>query len=330
MPLVILVGLVPAGEQLAGKGSAGLSLPRSDRFPPFVFRAGDRRGAAAGGGVAVSRSASPQIPLNEIRSLERPSPPLRTSDRRAPVLLPAGAGTRVGLRRRAAPRAPFCKETGKTGEENAVTRPWPAASAEKPGRPPSFGFPSHAGLREADVGSSRRGGGGCGSRTAPSPAPPAAATSPLQLAAWLFCLIKLNVSVNFPPGRAALPLPESEFGYRCQRAPSGLRRARGDSPRRPRVATATGSWPWAAGPRESRGRTSPGPTSATGISVLARTKRVCTHRCDVCGVKSCPCVSRVDFHGEGETGDNPPGGVGARRWETWRCVLGGRRSFLVL
>lgn len=244
--LVILVRLVPAGEQLAGKCSAGVSLTGSDRFPPLVLRAGDRRGAAAGGGVAVSRSASHQIPLNEISPLERPSPPPGTSQRQAPVLLPARAGTLVGLGCPAAPRASFCKETKRQNGE---------------------GFPSRAELRAADVGSSRRGGGGCRSRTAPSPAPPAAATSPLQLAAWLFCLIKLNVSVNFPPGRAALPLPEPEFGYRCQRAPSGLSRARGDALRRPRVATAAGSWlwPWAAGPGEGRGRTSPGPTPATGI-----------------------------------------------------------------
>lgn len=227
---MLLVRLVPAGEQLAGKCSAGLSPTASDRFPPLVLRAGDWRGAAAGDGVAVSQAASPQIPLNEISPLERPSPPPSPSHRRVPVLLPAGAGTLVGLGRRAVKRR-------KNGEC----------------------LPSRAQLRAAGVGSSRRGGGGCRSRTAPSPAPPAAATSPLQLSAWLFCLIKLNVSVNFPPGRAALPLPEPEFGYRCQRAPSGLSRARGDALRRPRVATAAGSWlwPWAAGPGEGRDRASP-------------------------------------------------------------------------
>lgn len=118
---MILVLLVPAEEQLAGKGSAGVSLP-DQTVSHLLFRAGDRRGAAAGDGVAVILSASPQILLNEIRPLERPSPPLHTSDRRALVLLHGGAGTRVGLRRRAVSRASFCTETGKTGKDEAVYR----------------------------------------------------------------------------------------------------------------------------------------------------------------------------------------------------------------
>lgn len=43
VPLVILVRLVPAREQLAGQCSAGVSLAGSDRPPPLVFR-GEARG----------------------------------------------------------------------------------------------------------------------------------------------------------------------------------------------------------------------------------------------------------------------------------------------
>lgn len=43
-PLVILVRLVPAEEQLAGKCSAPAALAGSDRSPPLVFRAGERPG----------------------------------------------------------------------------------------------------------------------------------------------------------------------------------------------------------------------------------------------------------------------------------------------
>lgn len=243
--------------------------------------------------MAVSRSASPQIPLNEIRPLERPSPPPRTSDRRAPALLHAGAGTRVGLRRRAAPRASFCKEAGKTGKENALSRPWPAVSSGKLSRPSSLGFPSHAGLRAADAGSSRRGGSGCRSRTAPSPAPPAAATSPLQLAAWLFCLIKLNVSVNFPPGRAALPLPEPECWLQMSTRPIGA----APSPWR-LAAPATrghgrGFLAVAVGCGAGRGQGPDFSGTHPGHRRLgpAWARRVGTHSCDMCRVKSCPCVS---------------------------------------
>lgn len=90
-----------------------------------------------------------------------------------------------------------------------------------PPPPAGLGLPGPAWLRPAGAGSSRRGGGGCRSQTAPSPAPPAAATSPLQLAARLFCLIKLNVSVNFPPGRAALPLPEPACWLQMSTRPVG-------------------------------------------------------------------------------------------------------------
>lgn len=41
---MILVRLVPAEEQLAGKCSAPAALAGSDRSPPLVFRAGERPG----------------------------------------------------------------------------------------------------------------------------------------------------------------------------------------------------------------------------------------------------------------------------------------------
>lgn len=68
---------------------------------------------------------------------------------------------------------------------------------------------------------SRWGDRGGRPRSAPMAAPPAAATSRLQIAARLFCLIKLNVSVNFPPGRAALPSPEPPCWLQMSGRPVG-------------------------------------------------------------------------------------------------------------
>lgn len=65
-----------------------------------------------------------------------------------------------------------------------------------------------------------------------------------QLAARLFCLIKLNVSVNFPPGRAALPLPKPACWLQMSVRPVGA------APCLPRVSAAAGpsAGPGAAGP----------------------------------------------------------------------------------
>lgn len=248
-----------AGREMPCRGYPGRVTP----FPTLVFRAGEKRGAAAGAGVAVTRSASPQTPLNEIRPSERPWPPPAAQSAGHRSRSPPGQGQR-GLRRRAAPRASFGKETGKTGKEKAF--PGPGRQSRRGSRAAHPGSPSRA-----VPGSGRpawAGPGGCRSRTAPSPAPPAAATSPLQLAAWLFCLIKLNVSVNFPPGRAALPLPEPECWLQMSTRPIGA----APGPWR-RAAPATRghgrAFPaGAAGPGEGRARTSPGHSPAMAIWVL--------------------------------------------------------------
>lgn len=50
-------------------------------------------------------------------------------------------------------------------------------------------------------------------------------------------------------------------------------------------------------------------------------------RCDVCRVKSCPCVSREDFPGDTrQLVRPPPGGLWPSRRETWRWIWGERRS----
>lgn len=186
------------------------------------------------------------------------------------------------------PRAPGTRPAPRRGRDSAasavVLRPARllVKRRAKQGRKrlfPGPGRQSRRGSRAAHPGSPSRavpgsgrpawaGPGGCRSRTAPSPAPPAAATSPLQLAAWLFCLIKLNVSVNFPPGRAALPLPEPECWLQMSTRPIGA----APGPWR-RAAPATRghgrAFPaGAAGPGEGRARTSPGHSLATAVWVL--------------------------------------------------------------
>lgn len=70
-----------------------------------------------------------------------------------------------------------------------------------------------------------------------------------QLAARLFCLIKLNVSVNFPPGRAALPLPKPACWLQMSVRPVGA------APCLPRVSAAAGP---SAGPSAGPGAAGPG------------------------------------------------------------------------
>lgn len=131
-------------------------------------------------------------------------------------------------------------------------------------------------------GSPRRGGGGCRSQTAPSPAPPAAATSPLQLAAWLFCLIKLNVSVNFPPGRAALPLPEPACWLQMSTRPVGA----APSPWRRTIPATRGR---GLRGQEGEGPGFPGKAPASHPRFgPAWASRVGKHHCDVWRGKSCP------------------------------------------
>jgi len=199
----------PTWSGWPGDALPGFSCPDRALSAPFT-RARSRGGAGCPSvcpGAQARRSSSSPNPLQRnpppgalLTSLSpltplgsTPPPPAsrRGTDTRGPPPPPTP---------RCSPRGFICKNKKRRARRGGKT---------------VFPCPGRQGPRETAPPSAPRPG------VAPSPAPPAAATAPLQLAARLFCLIKLNVSVNFPPGRAALPLPEPPCWLQMSTRPVG-------------------------------------------------------------------------------------------------------------